>query len=50
MENYVKAVGNLAYVVGFFLGIAALFAVYRILKRVILGEDMGSLIGPEEDA
>ena len=35
MVNYVKAVGNLAYVVGFFLGIGALFVVYQIIKRVI---------------
>lgn len=35
MENYVKAVGNLAYVFGFFLGVGALLAVYSIVRRVI---------------
>lgn len=35
MENYVKAVGNLAYVAGFFLGVGALVAVYAIVRRVI---------------
>jgi multiple sugar transport system permease protein len=35
MENYVKAVGNLAYVAGFFLGVGALLLVYSIIRRVI---------------
>ncbi len=35
MGNYVKAIGNLAYVFGFFLGIGALLAVYLLIQRVI---------------
>ena len=33
--NYVKAIGNLAYVAGFFLGIGALIGVYVLLKKTI---------------
>ena len=35
LGNYVKAIGNLAYVAAFFLGIVALIAVYILLKRII---------------
>jgi multiple sugar transport system permease protein len=35
MENYVKAIGNLAYVVGFFLGVGALLVAFLIVKRII---------------
>ncbi len=36
MENYVKAVGNLAYVFGFFLGVGALLAAILLVRRLIL--------------
>jgi len=35
LANYVRAVGNLAYVTAFFIGIGALAGVYLILKRII---------------
>jgi len=34
LTNYVKAIGNLAYVLVFFLGVAALVGVYFLLKRI----------------
>ena len=45
MENYVKAIGNLAYVAGFFLGIGALVAAYILIRRIIKeAQEMG--VGP----
>ncbi len=35
LTNYVNAVGNLAYVVAFFLGIGALVGVYIVVKKII---------------
>lgn len=35
LENYVEAIGNLAYVMVFFLGIGALVGVYFLLKKTI---------------
>ena len=35
MENYVKAIGNLAYVAGFFLGVGALLVAFLLIRRVI---------------
>lgn len=35
LENYTDAVGNLAYVVIFFLGIGALIAIYFLLKNIL---------------
>lgn len=35
MENYVKAIGNLAYVAGFFLGAGALLAAFLLIRRLI---------------
>ena len=35
LKNYVRAVGNVTYVVMFFLAVGALIAVYLILKRII---------------
>lgn len=35
MENYTDAVGNLAYVVVFFLGIGALVAIYFLIKKIM---------------
>ena len=34
LQNYVRAIGNLAYVLVFFLGIGALVGVYFLLKRI----------------
>ena len=34
MSNYVKAIGNLAYVAGFFLGAGALLAAYFLIRRL----------------
>ena len=34
LKNYVGAIGNLAYVLVFFLGVAALFGVYLLIKRI----------------
>ncbi len=34
LKNYVGAIGNLAYVLVFFLGVAALFGVYVLIKRI----------------
>ncbi len=43
LENYVKAVGNLAYVFGFFLGVGALVGAVLILLRIIRSaKEMGS--------
>lgn len=36
MGNYVKAIGNLAYVVGFFLGAGALLAAFFLVRRLIM--------------
>lgn len=36
LDNYVRAVGNLAYVAAFFLGVAALVGVYLLLNKIIL--------------
>ncbi len=36
LGNYVKAVGNLAYVMGFFLGVGALVGAYALLRRVAM--------------
>ena len=36
LGNFVRAIGNLAYVAGFFLGIGALFGVYLVVKKIIL--------------
>jgi ABC-type sugar transport system permease subunit len=35
LDNYVRAIGNLAYVAGFFLGVGALIGVYLLLKKII---------------
>ena len=35
LANYVKAIGNLAYVLVFFLGLGALYGVYILIKRII---------------
>jgi len=35
LDNYVRAIGNLAYVAAFFLGIGALVGVYILLKKII---------------
>ena len=35
LRNYVTAVGNLAYVIAFFMGIGALVAVFFIVKRIL---------------
>ena len=35
LSNYVRAVGNLAYVAAFFLAVGALIGVYLIIKRLI---------------
>jgi multiple sugar transport system permease protein len=35
MKNYVKAIGNLAYVFGFFLAIGALILAYILIRRLI---------------
>jgi len=35
LENYVKAIGNLAYVAGFFLGVGALLVAYLLIRRLI---------------
>ncbi len=35
LANYVKAIGNLAYVLVFFLGLGALYGVYVLIKRII---------------
>lgn len=35
LENYVDAIGNLAYVVVFFLGIGALVGIYFLIKKII---------------
>ena len=35
LSNYVRAVGNLAYVAAFFLALGALYAVYLIGKRIL---------------
>ena len=35
LGNYVKAIGNLAYVAVFFLGVGALIALYLLLKKII---------------
>ncbi len=35
LDNYVNAIGNLAYVLVFFLGLGALVGIYFLLKRVI---------------
>jgi len=34
LDNYVRAVGNIAYVVGFFLAIGALVGFYLLLKKI----------------
>ena len=34
LANYVRAIGNLAYVAAFFIGVGALFGVYLILKKI----------------
>lgn len=36
MEQYVKAVGNIAYVFGFFLGVGALLAAILLVRRLIV--------------
>jgi multiple sugar transport system permease protein len=36
LENYVDAIGNLAYVLVFFIGIGALFGSYLLLKRIFM--------------
>jgi len=36
LDNYVRSVGNLAYVAAFFLGVGALVGVYILLKKIIL--------------
>jgi len=35
LGNFVRAIGNLAYVAGFFLGIGALFGFYLVIKKII---------------
>jgi multiple sugar transport system permease protein len=35
LSNYVRAIGNLSYVLAFFLGVGALLAVYLVLKGMI---------------
>jgi len=35
LQNYVRAIGNLAYVMVFFLGIGALVGTYLVIKRVL---------------
>ena len=35
LANYVTAIGNLAYVVAFFLGLGALVSVYLLLKQIL---------------
>jgi len=35
LDNYVRAIGNLAYVAAFFLGIGALIGAYILLKKII---------------
>ena len=35
LDNYVRAIGNLAYVAGFFIGVGALVGVYILLKRIV---------------
>ncbi|RLD01793.1 MAG: hypothetical protein DRI46_02500 [Chloroflexi bacterium] len=35
MDNYVRAIGNLAYVVIFFMGAGALLAVYLLIRRIL---------------
>jgi len=35
LDNFVRAVGNLAYVAAFFLGVGALVGVYMLLKKII---------------
>ena len=35
MDNYVRAIGNLAYVLTFFMGVGALLAVYLLVRRII---------------
>jgi len=36
LKNYVNAIGNLAYVLVFFLGIGALIGLYLLVKRIIV--------------
>ena len=35
LDNYVRAVGNLAYVAAFFLGIGMLYGVYTMVRKII---------------
>jgi len=35
LDNYVRAIGSLAYVAAFFIGVGALIGVYLILKKII---------------
>ena len=35
LENYVDAIGNLAYVLVFFLGVGALFGAYFLIRRIL---------------
>jgi multiple sugar transport system permease protein len=35
LDNFVRAVGNLAYVAAFFLAVGAVFGVYLIIKKII---------------
>ena len=35
LQNYVNAIGNLAYIVIFFLGILALFGMYLMIRKII---------------
>jgi len=35
LDNYVDAIGNLAYVAVFFLGIGALIGIYFLIKKII---------------
>ena len=35
LRNYVTAIGNLAYIAAFFLGIGALVAIYFLVKRIM---------------
>lgn len=35
LDNYVNAIGNLAYVLVFFLGLGALIAIYFLMKRIL---------------